>query len=247
MITIIGNYGSPYVRKVLAALALKGVEYEIDPIVPFFGGDRFSELSPLRRIPVLIDGDTVIHDSTVICEYLDEAHDGPALLPANPLDRARARMFEEYADSRMGDVIVWKLFYQAVIGPAVFGAELDKARFARTVSEDLPAMLDWLEAQMPEEGFLFGDTPGTADFAIASMTFMLPVVRQPIDAARYPKLAAFDARVHAHSAMAPLVPLARVVLSTPVSAHREALAAAGAPLTATSIGEARPRPSIMLS
>lgn len=38
MITIIGNYGSPYVRKVLAALAIKGVEYEIDPIVPFFGG-----------------------------------------------------------------------------------------------------------------------------------------------------------------------------------------------------------------
>ena len=127
MITIIGNHGSPYVRKVLAALNLKGLVYEIDPIVPFYGGDRFSEISPLRRITVLIDDDLAIHDSTVICEYLDERYTGPALLPAEPSDRARARGLEEFADSRMGDVIVWKLFYQAVIGRAVFGREMDKA------------------------------------------------------------------------------------------------------------------------
>jgi len=40
---IIGSYRSPYVRKVLACLDLKGVAYEIDPIVPFMGDDRFSE------------------------------------------------------------------------------------------------------------------------------------------------------------------------------------------------------------
>lgn len=247
MITIIGNHGSPYVRKVLAALALKGLDYEVDPIVPFFGGDRFTELSPMRRIPVLIDGDLVVHDSTAICEYLDEAYGGPPLLPAAPGDRARARMLEEFADSRMGDVIVWKLFYQAVIGPAVFGAATDTARVARTVAEDLPDLLDWLEARMPADGFLFGATPGTADFAIASMTFMLAAVRQPIDPARHSRLAAFDARVHAHPAMAPLVPLARLVFTTPIAGHRDALAAAGARLTATSIGQPQPRRSIMLS
>ncbi len=55
-VQIIGSYLSPYVRKVLVFLYLKGVPYEIDPIVPFFGGDRFGELSPVRRIPVLIGG-----------------------------------------------------------------------------------------------------------------------------------------------------------------------------------------------
>ena len=40
----------------LVCLDLKGVPYEIDPIVPFLGDDRFSKLSPVRRIPVLIDG-----------------------------------------------------------------------------------------------------------------------------------------------------------------------------------------------
>ena len=57
---IVGSYLSPYVRKVLACLDLKGIDYEIDPIVPFYGDDRFSRLSPLRRIPVLIEGDLVL-------------------------------------------------------------------------------------------------------------------------------------------------------------------------------------------
>ena len=48
-VRIIGSFLSPYVRKVLVALTTKGVAYEIDPIVPFFGGDEFSRLSPLRR------------------------------------------------------------------------------------------------------------------------------------------------------------------------------------------------------
>ena len=56
-ILIVGSYLSPYVRKVLACLEVKGMGYEVDHIVPFFGDDRFSRLSPLRRIPVLVDGD----------------------------------------------------------------------------------------------------------------------------------------------------------------------------------------------
>ena len=92
---IIGSFVSPYVRKVLACLNLKGLTYEIDPITPFFGDDEFERLSPLRRIPVLIDGELVVSDSSVICAYLDEAYGGHPLLPAEPTDRARARWREE--------------------------------------------------------------------------------------------------------------------------------------------------------
>src|SRR5574337_2211879 len=66
---VIGNYLSPYVRKVLVCLELKGLEYEIDPIAPFVGNDEFTRLSPLRRIPVLLDGGLVLADSSVICQY----------------------------------------------------------------------------------------------------------------------------------------------------------------------------------
>src|SRR5437868_6220804 len=88
---IIGSFVSPYVRKVLACLNLKRIAYEIDPITPFFGGGEFERLSPLRRIPVLIDGDLAISDSSVICAYLDEAYPGYALLPGEAQERARAR------------------------------------------------------------------------------------------------------------------------------------------------------------
>ena len=49
-LTVIGSFVSPYVRKVLACLALKELDYEIDPITPFYGNDEFERLSPLRRI-----------------------------------------------------------------------------------------------------------------------------------------------------------------------------------------------------
>src|SRR5688500_16269072 len=89
-VQIIGSYISPYVRKVLAVLDLKGIAYEIDPIVPFFGDDRFTKISPLRRIPVYSDGKVTLCDSTVICEYLEDRHPTPALYPREPADRARA-------------------------------------------------------------------------------------------------------------------------------------------------------------
>ena len=124
---IIGSYLSPYVRKVLVCLELTGIPYEVDPIVPFYGNDRFSELSPLRRIPVLVDGDLVITDSSVICQYLEDLQPSPALLPADVRDRARARWLEEFADTRMGDVFIWRLFNQVAIRPAVWGDKGDRS------------------------------------------------------------------------------------------------------------------------
>ena len=91
--TIIGGPVSPYVRKVLAVCELKGVPYRIDPIVPFFGDDRFSELNPLRRIPVYIDDEVSVSDSTVICEYLEERYPSP---------RAAARRLRPSARGRAG-------------------------------------------------------------------------------------------------------------------------------------------------
>ena len=47
-IRIIGSYLSPYVRKVLVCLELKGLAYQLDPIVPFYGNDEFSNLGSLQ-------------------------------------------------------------------------------------------------------------------------------------------------------------------------------------------------------
>ena len=52
--TIVGSYVSPFVRKVLACLELKQLDYRIDPIAPFYGDDEYSRLSPLRRVPQIL-------------------------------------------------------------------------------------------------------------------------------------------------------------------------------------------------
>ncbi|HEV2080523.1 MAG TPA: glutathione S-transferase family protein [Allosphingosinicella sp.] len=165
---IIGSYVSPYVRKVLACVHLKGLDYEIDPITAFYGDEEFERLSPLRRIPVLIHEDLVLSDSSAICAYLDESWPEPPLLPPSPKERARARWLEEYADTRLGDVFIWGLFYPKIVHPMIWGEPGDQERIERTRADDVPREMDYLEGQLPDSGFLFGEEIGLADISIAT-------------------------------------------------------------------------------
>jgi glutathione S-transferase len=241
---IIGSYVSPYVRKVLACVALKGLDYEIDPITPFFGDENFERLSPLRRIPVLIEGDLVLSDSSVICAYLDEAYPGYPLLPDSAADRARARWFEEYADTRLGDLFIWGLFYQKVVHPIVWSEPGDGERIEKTLGEGLPRELDYLESQLPAEGWLFGDF-GLADISIATFFRNGAYAGFEVDAGRWPRTSAFVARALAHPAFAFTLPFENAQLSTNPAGRRQALLDAGAPLTAETVGTRQPRRGVM--
>jgi glutathione S-transferase len=243
-ITIIGSFVSPYVRKVLACLNLKGLAYAIDPITPFFGNDEFEALSPLRRIPVLIDGDFSVSDSSVICFYLDEAYPGHALLPADPKDRARARWFEEFADTRLGDVFIWGFFYPKVVHPLVWGEPGDEERVAKTLEQDIPAVVDYLEREVPASGYLF-DEIGLADIAIASMFRNAAYAGFEPDADRWPRTAAFVGHVLKHPAIASLLPFEDVQRGVEIRRRRQALLDAGAPLTNETMGTRGPRRGIM--
>jgi len=240
MITIIGSFVSPYVRKVLACLNLKGLAYEVDPITPFFGNDEFERLSPLRRIPVLIDGEFHASDSSVICAYLEEAYPGRALLPVDAKDRARARWFEEFADTRLGELFIWSLFYQKVVRPAVWGEPSDQARIDKAVGEDIPAALDYLERELPADGFLFGDI-GIADISIASFFRNGAYAGFDTDAGRWPRTAAFVERTLADPCIADLLRYEDVQRSVKIKGRRQALLDAGAPLTSETMGLREPR------
>jgi glutathione S-transferase len=244
MVTIIGSYVSPYVRKVLACMNLKGIGYEVDPITPFFGNDEFRRLSPLCRIPVLVDGDFSISDSSVICAYLDEAYPGPALFPSDPKDRARARWFEEFADTRLGDLLIWSLFYQKSVRPRVWGEPTDEQRVAKALNEDIPAALDYLEGELPANGFLFGDI-GVADIAVASFFRNGAYADFNVDASRWPRTAAFVERTLAHPCIAALLPLEDVQRNADIKGRRQALLDAGARLTPMTYGEREPRRGMM--
>ncbi|WP_380878557.1 glutathione S-transferase [Sphingomonas sp. DBB INV C78] len=241
---IIGSFVSPYVRKVLACLALKGIDYEIDPITPFFGDESFGRLSPLRRVPVMIDADLVLCDSSVICAYLDEAYPGHPLLPRDVKDRARARWLEEFADTRMGDVFIWGLFYQRFVHPAVWGEPGDAARVEKTLAEDAPAVLDYLETVAPAAGFLFGEI-GLADIALASFLRNAAYVDYEVDPARWPRTAGFIGRVLAHDSLAQLLPFEDVQRNASIAGRRQALIDAGARLCEQSVGVRTPQRGIM--
>ena len=242
---IIGSYVSPYVRKVTVALDIKGVRFEIDPIVPFYGNEEFTRLSPLRRIPVLVDGDLVLNDSTVIAEYIDEAHPEPPLMPRSPADRARARWIEEYADSRLCDLIIWKLFYRRVVAPRVHKLAADEAELARVTEEELPPALDWLETQAPAEGFLF-DHVCTADISVAAVFRNALLAGWEIDTARWPRTAAWVARVWEIPAFAHSIRLETIMVTTRRDDVRAALAGAGERISERSYASDAAQRSIML-
>jgi len=241
---IIGSYLSPYVRKVLVCLDLKGVGYEIDPIVPFYGSDEFTRVSPLRRVPVLIDEAVTLSDSSVICEYLEERYPRPALLPEDPGARARARWLEEFADSRLGEVLIWHLFNQVVIRRFVWGETPDEAVLCKAREEEIPQALDYLESELPTSGFLFGAI-SLADVAIASFFRNAAFARFSIDATRWPRTAGFVARVLDQPSFVRLQPFEELLLKTPIEHHRTVLGEAGAPVSEQTVGTPVPRRGVM--
>ena len=243
-VRIVGSYLSPYVRKVLVCLELKGLPYEIDPIVPFFGDERFSKASPLRRVPVFIDDRVTLADSSVICQYLEDRHPEPSLYPRDVAERARARWLEEFADTRMGDVFIWRLFNELAIRPRVWGEKTDEALVAKTLAEDVPQVLDYLESELPAEGYACGAL-SIADVSLACFFRNAAFVRFRVDAGRWPKTAAFVDRVLGNAAFQRLAPFEECLLRTRIPEQRGALASAGAPLTAESWGTATPRRGIM--
>jgi glutathione S-transferase len=240
-LTVIGSYLSPYVRKVLAVLEYKGLRYEVDPIVPFFGNAEFERLSPSRRVPVLIHGDLAVADSTVICEYLEDVWPTPALWPRDAAARARARAVEEYADAVLGEVFIWRYFNQLVIHRFVWNQPPDEAVLAKARDQDIPAALDYLEALLPAgDGTLFDSGLSLADIAVASFFRNLAFVRYSADATRWPRTAGFVSRVLGLPCFNALVRFEQISARTAIAQHRGALIAAGAPISARTFGREQP-------
>jgi len=102
MMTLLSHPFSPYGRKVKIAIALKGLKDRIDVVQvdtnPLDNPD-ITRVNPLGKIPALvIDGDTAIFDSHVICEYLDTLAPHPVLFPRGGVERMRTLTLGSLAD-----------------------------------------------------------------------------------------------------------------------------------------------------
>jgi glutathione S-transferase len=233
-VTIVGSYLSPYIRKVLVCLALKQIDYLIEPIAPVLGNDEFSRTRAPDRLPIFIDENVTLADSTVICEYLEERYPEPALYPTTPQARARARWIEEYADTRMGEVFIWRLFNERVIKQGEMGEQGDPAVASRAVDVQAPQVLDYLEREFSTaRPFLFG-AMGIADITVASFMRNAALAGYAIDQSRWPAMQACVQSALQHPAFVALEKFERVSLATPLPGQRDALKAAGAPLVGDS-------------
>jgi len=88
----------PFVQRSVILLNEKNIEYDITFINPSEPPDWFIPLSPTGNVPIILVGDTVIFESMVILEYLDEAYP-PSLHAENPLDKAKNRAWMDYTSS----------------------------------------------------------------------------------------------------------------------------------------------------
>lgn len=241
---IIGSPLSPYVRKVLACLRFKGIDWQIDPVIPFYGDDTFTRMSPLRRIPVLIDDRVTLCDSSVICQYLEDRYPQSAFYPADLGQRARARWYEEFADSRMGDVFIWRFFNQLAIRQVVWGEGADKAVLDHALSVEIPEILTWLESELPEDGYLCGAL-SIADVSVAAFFRNAEFVRFRTDPARWPKIAFYVDRLLRTEPLAGLRAMEDALLRSPPVEHRQTLSHLGIPLTPATVATTTPRRGVM--
>lgn len=192
---------SPFVRKVLAYAAEKGLELEHKPIGLGSDDPGFLAASPFRKMPGFSDGDFAISDSSAIIHYLEAKYPEPVLIPAEPEARARVIWFDEFGDTILCAASA-KMFVNRIVAPRFLGRAGDLEAADKAEKEELPPILDYLERAIPESGWLVGDGITLADIAVATAFANLRHLGYPVDSDRHPRVAEFAARMLARPSFA---------------------------------------------
>ncbi|KQP91035.1 MULTISPECIES: glutathione S-transferase family protein [unclassified Methylobacterium] len=184
-----GTGYSPYVRKVLVALAEKRQDFEHIPLFFHDTDPAFQAASPLGKIPAFDDDGFLLADSSAILTYLEAKVPSPALYPTDAKALGRAIWFDKYGDTEMFDVII-KPFANRVVKPKMQGKPGDEAAVTKALTEELPPIYDYLEAQI-DGPYLVGDAFSIADISVVTGFHNLHLAGERVDAGRWPKLAAY--------------------------------------------------------
>lgn len=155
---------SPFGQKVKIALREKAIPFERRlPDDPAHAED-YARGNPRREVPLLVDGDARVWDSTAILDYLDERWPDPPLLPADPAARAEARLLEELADTRL-EALNFCLS-EARAFPA--GEDAAAAAVIGATEAEILRLQAALTDRLGDRDFFGGDAPSRADFSLFS-------------------------------------------------------------------------------
>jgi glutathione S-transferase len=209
-VILIGQYDSPFVRRVAVALALYGFPYEHRPWSTFGDAARIAPFNPLRRVPVLVanDGEPLI-ESAAILDYLDElAGPARALIPTEGSARRHALKICALSTGLADKAVI--LVYERVLHEQSSPVWVERCR------AQIEGVLEALEADRrsrPDASW-WGERIGHADIAVAcALRFLREAHPECFNAARWPELARHCARCEAleafQSVTQPFLPPAR--------------------------------------
>ncbi|TPN80589.1 glutathione S-transferase family protein [Mesorhizobium sp. CU2] len=191
---LIGQYDSPFVRRVGIALMLYGLPFEHRPWSAFGDADKIRPYNPLTRVPTLVlDNGEVLIESHMMLDYLDsQVATDKKLFPASEPARRQALKVAALAIG-LGDKIV-SLFYEKRMHDKVSDLWVGRCR---TQIETVLAVLEADRALRPGPWW-FGDRFGHADIAVAVMLrFLADAHPRLVAMAGFPALAAHAASMEA--------------------------------------------------
>jgi glutathione S-transferase len=177
--TLYDHPDCPFGMKVRIVLAEKEWDYDLVTVDMGAGQHRqpeFLKLNPFGQVPVLVDEECIVYDSTVINEYLDDEYPEPALRPADSDLRARVRLLEDYADTSftLPAMAIEREMSKGVL-------DRDDAILTRAKSV-VTKGLEMLNGQLGGKDYLAGEL-SLADISFAPSLMSLDRIGVPVDPA----------------------------------------------------------------
>jgi glutathione S-transferase len=167
---------SPFCRKVRLVLAEKKIEVELVEERTWEKRKDFMQMNPAGMVPVLKADGLVLADSNAICEYIEEKHPEPALMPDDYAKRAEVRRLVAWFDDKFHREVTVNLLYERV-NKKVRQEGYPDSKNVKAGAKNIKFHLDYLTWLLEQRRWLAGERMSLADFAAAAQLSCLDYIR----------------------------------------------------------------------